>query len=72
MKILPLKPLSNIDKFQNFLDIVSKSPKNDINSINKSNFEMTKNIDSVPLNIKPWSILLGKYYKDVLHKLIYK
>lgn len=72
MKIFPIKPLSNIDKLQNILDIASKTPKNGVNSMKKTNFEITKNIDSAPLNIKPWSILLGKYYKDVLHKLIYK
>ena len=72
MKIFPLRPLSNIDKLQNFLDIVSKNKNNDINSIKKSSFEMVKNINSTPLNIAPWNILLGKYYKDVLHKIIYK
>lgn len=72
MKIFPLRPMSNFDKLQNFLYIASISKKNDINALKKANFGMVKNINSVPSNIAPWSILLGKYYKDVLHKLIYK
>lgn len=72
MKIFPLSPLSNFDKLQNFLHIASTSKKNDINAVKKSNLGMVKNINSAPSNIAPWSFLLGKYYKDVLHKLIYK
>ncbi len=72
MKIFLLRPLSNFDKLQNFLYIASTSKKNDINAVKKSNFGMVKNINSAPSNIAPWSVLLGKYYKDVLHKLIYK
>lgn len=72
MKIFSLRPLSNFDKLQNFLYIASTSKKNDINVVKKANFEMVKNINSLPSNIAPWSILLGKYYKDVLHKFISK
>jgi len=72
MRIFPLRPMSNIDKLQNFLNIMAENKKNDMKFIEKSNLETTKKVNTECLNTRPWNFLLGKYFKDALNEFIHK